>query len=71
MYGENMTFLEALKSGRPIRRPWTLAESPWLYLGEDSNGLGRTIACWRQIKDGKRIGLFRWDYEADNWEVMA
>ena len=65
-----MTFIEALKSGRPMRRPWHTGQSPWLHLGEDSARFGQTIPGWRRIDTGERTGLARWDYAATDWEVM-
>lgn len=60
-----MTFVEALKTGRPMRRKmW----EKWIFLG--------TIAYfpktprWRVIETGEEAGLHSYDYTASDWEVM-
>lgn len=66
-----MTFLEALKTGRPMRRKTSLNWSnPWLTLGY--NGPNDTCGTpqWREIASGQAVGLHRYDYTADDWEVM-
>lgn len=65
-----MTFIEALKTGRPMRRQNTvLNRSPWLYLGEMDFYPRRPV--WREIETGKEVGLHRFEYEASDWEVMS
>ncbi len=63
-----MTFLEALKTGRPMRRDNYSHDRPWLYLGEETGW--PATPCWRQIHDGARVGLHTFDYQATDWEVM-
>ncbi len=64
-----MTFLEALKTGR--RRRAETHPRPWLHLGtEDASGLTFPNPRWREIETGRAIGLHRFDYEADDWQVM-
>lgn len=43
---------------------------PWITLGFD--GLNETCGTprWREIESGKAVGLHRYDYTADDWEVM-
>lgn len=76
-----MTFLEALKTGRPMRRDDTNYEKPWLFLGyEHTLPLGTfeiitsTVTTsghrWRDIQNGNPTGLSKEDYLADDWEVM-
>lgn len=67
-----MTFIEALKTGRPMRRKSntiTFSE-PWLYLGLEGDGVSIPVPCWREIKTGVATGLHAYDYIAEDWEVM-
>jgi hypothetical protein len=64
-----LTFIEALKSGRPMRRPWRTALSPWLFLGTEPSVSG-PAPRWRSIADGSTASLDREDYLAENWQVM-
>lgn len=65
-----MTFLEALKSGRPMRRKHsTRGHGPYVVLG-DTMVYGEHYNPWLRIDTGKEITLARWDYEADDWEIM-
>lgn len=64
-----MTFIEALKSGRPMRRLSTMYTAPWLYLGERDHFPKHPV--WRRIDTGEQVGLNWYDYEAKDWEVMA
>lgn len=67
-----MTFIEALKTGRPMRRKSMSASwnGPWLVLGYD--GPNETVGTprWREMDSGKAIGLRRYEYTAEDWEVM-
>lgn len=67
-----MTFLEALKTRRPMRRTSDFScDPPWLHLGNSCSGLtGRSKPQWRRIDTGAEVGLHIWDYEADDWEVL-
>jgi hypothetical protein len=65
-----LTFLEALKSGRPMRRMSQLnSGSPWLFLGTASSA-PLASPTWRRIDTGETAALARWDYTAGDWEVM-
>lgn len=65
-----MTFLEALKTGRPIRRRSSWPHAPqWLYLGDDGRIMNQR-PCWRRIDTGELVGLSASDYLADDWTVM-
>jgi hypothetical protein len=68
--GTPMTFLEALKTARPMRRSsqWSYAPQ-WLHLGHDG-GVIEKRPVWRRIDTGSAIGLSYPDYLADDWEVM-
>ena len=67
---KGLTFTEALKSGRPIRRSppgRSVPEvGPWLFLGVADYASG----CWRNIQTGAVVGLHKADYLATDWEVM-
>lgn len=64
-----MTFLEALRTGRPMRRRiFENTFGPWLYLGESSGMLPQPV--WRRIDSGEARGLSKLDYQAEDWEVM-
>lgn len=67
-----MTFIEALKSGRPMRRKsgTGIFTRPWVYLGEDTTSSIDNRPVWRRIDTGELIGLHSYDYAADDWEVM-
>lgn len=70
-----MNFLDALKSGRPMRRKiGTLAigtpDAEWLALGYDGANDVVGTPRWREIRSGKAIGLRRADYEAADWETL-
>jgi hypothetical protein len=62
-----MTFIEALKTGRPMRRN-SGYHRPWLYLGTDV--CHPYTPRWRFINTGEETGLHSFDYTADDWEVM-
>lgn len=68
-----MTFLEALKTGRPIRRNRGCSAAyitgPWIILGERWV-LGQRRDPWLRIDTGEEITLASWDYLADDWAVM-
>lgn len=66
---DNMTFLEALRTGLPMRRK-SSPGSLWLVLGHEKYQ-GLEVPRWREISTGSAIGLHSWDYTADDWEVMA
>ena len=65
-----MTFLEAISSGRPMRRRMATGAGEWLALGYD--GPNETVGTprWREVRSGKAIGLRRYDYEATDWEIL-
>jgi len=63
-----MTFIEALKTGRPMRRKWFDSDGPWLYLGGGS--VYPNTPCWRRIDTGEIVGLHSYDYIANDWQVM-
>ena len=65
-----MTFLEALGSGRPMRRKSTLTAPEWLALGYEGVNDVVGMPCWREVRSGNRIGLRRMDYEAADWEIL-
>lgn len=72
-----MTFLEALRTGLPMRRQGNLS-TPWLALGHEKALVKEipgwreiSIPRWREISTGVPVGLHSWDYMADDWEVMA
>lgn len=65
-----MTFLEALGSGRPMRRKPVMTAPEWLALGYTGANVVVGMPCWREVRTGKVIGLHRWDYEATDWEIM-
>lgn len=62
-----MTFIDAVKTGRPMRRKSNTItfSGPWLYLGLEEEG-----PRWREIKTGVTTGLHAYDYIAEDWEVM-
>ncbi len=66
-----MTFIDALKTGRPMRRksPVTTYSYPWLYLGK-SDKTPYSRACWREVETGQLAGLSSSEYIAEDWEVM-
>ena len=65
-----MTFIDALKTGRPMRRKTGITYSyPWTYLGKIDTSPD-SLPCWREIETGKIIGLFSFDYIAEDWEAM-
>lgn len=65
-----MTFLEALKTGRPMRRLSTLINEPWLFLGVRIRNTYQNMPQWRRTDTGEEVGLHAFDYHADDWEVM-
>lgn len=65
-----MTFLEALKSERPMRRKALMTTTQWIMLGYEGPNPVLGTACWRECTTGKRIGLRRADYQASDWEIM-
>jgi len=64
-----MTFIEALNTGRPIRRASSVVHRPWIHLGEERCMSGN-VPRWRRIDTGEAVGLHAYDYQADDWEVM-
>jgi hypothetical protein len=62
--------MQALGTGLPMRRTDSAGATPWLHLGEETRGADN-IPCWRDISTGRVVGLWRWDYDADDWEVMG
>lgn len=42
----------------------------WLALGYEGANDVVGMSCWREVRSGKRIGLRRVDYEADDWEIL-
>lgn len=65
-----MTFLEALKTGRPIRRRIGTMDAEWLALGYDGANDVVGVPRWREVRSGRTIGLRRSDYEATDWEAL-
>lgn len=67
-----MTFLEALASGRPMRRKGTIAGTPkeWIALGYEGINDAVGTPRWREVRSGKLVGLRRADYEATDWEIV-
>lgn len=65
-----MTFLEAIRSGRPMRRKMSSGDSEWLALGYDGPNDVIGTPRWREVRSGKAIGLRRSDYEASDWEIL-
>lgn len=63
---QGMTFLEALKAGRPMRRR-AYTESGWLHLGCE---LASTRRAWRWIDTGEIESLDEEDYFGNDWQVM-
>lgn len=63
-----MTFLEALKTGRPIRRESQWAWCQWRHLGNDG-GISK-LPMWRALDTGAPLGITREDYLADDWQVL-
>jgi hypothetical protein len=66
-----MTFMEALSAGLPMRRERSSGVNPWLHLGNMGESTGEVTPCWRDISTGRMVGLWRWDYTADDWEIMG
>lgn len=74
-----LTFLEALKTGKPMRR----GMMPWIWLGAERENVEATYGVlmtyppyydrlqWRSIHTGKPYGLSVEDYTANDWTVMA
>lgn len=65
-----MTFLQVLGSGRPMRRKSTMTSPEWLVLGYEGANDVVGVPCWREVRSGRRIGLSRVDYEANDWEIL-
>lgn len=64
-----MTFLEALKTRRPVRRKLlSNTWGPWLYLGTSAGMFPQPMR--RRIDTGEPMGLSTLDYEATDWESM-
>jgi hypothetical protein len=67
-----MTFLEALKTGKPMRQKAVgLNENHWLWLGSTDSRLGLTRPCWRSMETGEIVTFARYEYLADDWEVLV
>jgi hypothetical protein len=64
-----VTFLDALKSERPMRRTSTFGSPPWLTIGEKQSG-GGWRHPWLRLDTGEEVTLTRFDYLAEDWEVM-
>ncbi len=73
-----MTFLEAIKHRKPMRRTEYLSVR-WVYLGHETEPRESDLACliggydrpqWLYIATGKKAGLSFDDYMADDWEVL-
>lgn len=64
-----MTFIEALTTGKPMRRRGTLA--PDVYLVLVLGDRPRFVTWHRQIEGraGVDVGIARADYLATDWEV--
>jgi hypothetical protein len=65
-----MSFLQALASGRPMRRESTMMTPEWLALGYEGTNDVVGMSCWREVRSGNKIGLRRADYEATDWEIL-
>lgn len=65
-----MTFIEALNTGRPIRRRSDTYTPEWLALGYEGSNDTVGVPRWREVRSGKAIGLRFSDYIADDWEVL-
>lgn len=65
-----VTFLEALGSGRPMRRKSAMMTPEWLVIGYEGTNDTVGMPCWREVRSGKKIGLRRVDYEATDWEIV-
>lgn len=65
-----MNFLQALTSGRPMRRKTSGYSAEWLVLGYEGTNdvVGRPT--WRIVRSGVAIGLRRSDSEATDWEIL-
>lgn len=63
-----MNFLDAMRTGRPMRRTDMTGEQ-WIVLGTERTSAGDTPR-WRNMRTGYPIGLWSYDYLADDWEVM-
>jgi hypothetical protein len=66
-----MTFVEAIKTGRPMRRKSASIVPEWIVLGYDGSNDVVGIPRWRETRSGKLIGLRFSDYTAEDWEVLA
>lgn len=64
-----MTFLEALSTGRPMRRYSRYTTNRWIFLGRESLSPG-SLPRWHHIDTGSLTGLSADDYKATDWEVM-
>lgn len=65
-----MTFIDALRTGRPMRRPFGPNLSPWLVLGTQPDLVTGKAPCWRVMETGQPAALHRYDYLAEDWQVM-
>ena len=78
-----LTIVQALVSGRPIRRrEWARADGArinydtvfgpqWITLGEKKDGLTRIRHPWIVVATGMEVTLSREDYRAIDWEVQS
>jgi hypothetical protein len=65
-----MTFGDAIKSGRPMRRKFWTLEGEWLALGYDGPNDAVGTPRWREVRSGKAVGLRYSDYTATDWEIL-
>lgn len=85
MTTDDLTFIDALKRERPMRRArkhWIDDASgrrewrdrgPWIWIGEAGRDYTNNCADtpWIRLDNGNRLTLCREDYLADDWEVMS
>jgi hypothetical protein len=66
-----VTFLEAVKQGRPIRRQPSEPHfaGPWICIGEKQSLAGLRHP-WIRLDTGDEVTLAAFDYLADDWKVM-
>jgi hypothetical protein len=65
-----VTFLEAIASGRPMRRKLPGGGNEWLSLGYHGANDVVGTPTWREVRSGEATGLRRSDYEATDWETL-
>lgn len=67
-----MNFIEAIKTGRPIRRfrEGAMAPTgPWIVVGEKYS-MGQYRHPWLRIDTGEEITLAVYDYTAEDWQAQ-